>query len=122
MKKLGFVVLFALTIPLLQAAPTTDPKPGGPPYHLTTVSWVVETKNDLKVDDRYVSLIGRVTKRLNDDSYLFSDGTGSIQLDCPHAELPVGAKVVIGGRIDQAYLGIGPLEINVREWRYCKKP
>ena len=120
MKRLGFVALFALIAPLLHATPPAPP-PDTAPYHLTTVSWVVSTKDNMDVDDRYVSLIGRVTKRISDDSYWFSDGTGSVRLDSD-AELPVGPRVVIGGRIDQAYLGFGHLEIDVRHWQYWKKP
>lgn len=119
MKKLGFVTLFALVIPLLYADP---PATDSAPYHLTTVSWVVSTKDNLNVDDRYVTLIGRVTKKIHDGSYWFTDGTGSVRLDSDDKELPVGPKIAIGGRIDQAYLGIGDLEVDVRQWHYWKKP
>jgi len=93
-----------------------------PSYHLTTVSWVVASQNDLKVDDRYVTLIGHVTQKIGDDSYWFTDGTGSVRLDSGKFDLPVGPKVVIGGRIDQAYLGIGNLEVDVRRWHLAKNP
>lgn len=93
-----------------------------PTYHLTTVSWVVSTKDDINVDDRYVTLVGRVTGRIGDDGYWFNDGTGSVRLDSENFELPVGSKIVIGGRIDQAYLGFGHLEVNVKNWHYVKKP
>jgi hypothetical protein len=36
--------------------------------------------------------------------------------------LPVGPRIVVGGRIDQAYLGIGHLEVDVRNWHYAKRP
>jgi uncharacterized protein YdeI (BOF family) len=93
-----------------------------PPYHLTTVSWVVATRNDLGKDDRYVSLIGQVTGREGDETYFFTDGTGSVRLDSEKFALPVGPKIVVGGRIDQAYLGFGHLEVDVRHWSYARHP
>ena len=92
-----------------------------PPYHLTTVSWVIATQNNIDRDDRYVTLIGRVTGRQGDETYFFTDGTGKIHLDSENFELPVGPRIVIGGRIDQAYLGFGDLEVDVRNWHYAKK-
>jgi uncharacterized protein YdeI (BOF family) len=85
-----------------------------PPYHLTTVSWVVATQNDLDKDDRYVTLIGQVTGRQGDETFFFTDGTGTVRLDSEKFELPIGPRIVVGGRIDQAYLGIGHLEVDVR--------
>jgi uncharacterized protein YdeI (BOF family) len=92
------------------------------PYHLKTVSWVVATRNDLDEDDRYVTLIGHVTRRIGDEEYWFTDGTGSVRLDSENFDLPVGQKIVIGGRIDQAYLGFGHLEVDVRNWHYAHRP
>jgi uncharacterized protein YdeI (BOF family) len=85
------------------------------------VSWVVATRNDLDKDDRYVTLIGHVTGMAGDD-YWFTDGTGSVRLDSEKFELPIGPKIVIGGRIDQAYLGFGHLEVDVRRWHYARNP
>jgi uncharacterized protein YdeI (BOF family) len=93
-----------------------------PPYHLTTVSWVVATRNDLDKDDRYVTLIGHVTGRAGDEDYFFTDGTGTVRLDSEKFELPVGPRIEIGGRIDQAYLGFGHLEVDVRQWHYARHP
>jgi uncharacterized protein YdeI (BOF family) len=92
-----------------------------PPYHLTTVSWVVATRNNIDKDDRYVTLIGHVTKRDGDEIYFFTDGTGTVRLDSENFELPIGPKIVVGGRIDQAYLGFGHLEVDVREWHFAKR-
>jgi len=91
-----------------------------PAYHLTTVSWVVATRDDINKDDRYVTLIGHVTKRAGDEIYFFTDGTGTVRLDSENFELPVGPKIVVGGRIDQAYLGFGHLEVDVRNWHFAK--
>jgi hypothetical protein len=89
------------------------------PYHLTPVSWIVATRNNIDVDDRYVTIIGHVTRRMGDEEYWFADGTGSVRLDSENFDLPVGPKLIIGGRIDQAYLGFGHIEVDVRHWRYA---
>jgi uncharacterized protein YdeI (BOF family) len=93
-----------------------------PPYHLTTVSWVVATRNDIDKDDHYVTLIGHVTGREGDETFFFTDGTGTVRLDSEKFELPIGPKIVVGGRIDQAYLGFGHLEVDVRRWHYARQP
>jgi uncharacterized protein YdeI (BOF family) len=102
------------------AQPVPPPPPA--PYHLTTVSWVVATRNNIDKDDRYVTLIGQVTRRAGDETYFFTDGTGRVRLDSEKFELPVGPKIVVGGRIDQAYLGFGHLEVDVREWHFARHP
>jgi hypothetical protein len=89
------------------------------PYHLTRISWIVATRNNLDVDDRYVTIVGHVTRRIGDDEYWFTDGTGSVRLDSENFDLPVGPRLIVGGRIDQAWLGIGHLEVDVRRWRYA---
>lgn len=111
--------LLTLTTTFAAAQPAPPPPH---PYHLTTASWVIASRNDLNKDDRYVTLIGRVTGRTGDETYFFTDGTGTIRLDSEKFELPVGPKIVVGGRIDQAYLGFGHLEVDVRNWHYAKHP
>jgi uncharacterized protein YdeI (BOF family) len=106
---------------LLTIFPTLSQAAPPPPYHLTTVSWVIATRNNIDKDDRYVTLIGHVTGREGDETYFFTDGTGTVRLDSEKFELPVGPRIVIGGRIDQAYLGFGHLEVDVRSWHYAKK-
>src|SRR5260221_4637158 len=84
---------------------STTVSQAAPPYHLTTVSWVVATRDNLNKDDQYVTLIGHVTGRTGDEAYFFTDGTGTVRLDSENFELPVGPRIVVGGRIDQADLG-----------------
>ena len=117
MKNCLFRFLVAAT---LLAAPALSAQ-AAPPYHLTTVSWVLATRNNLDNDDKYVTLIGRVTGRDDGGDYFFTDGTGTVRLDPNDFVLPVGPRLVIGGRIDQAYLGIGHLEVDVRNWHYAKR-
>jgi len=120
MKKI--VLSLSAFVSLLGASTTVSPADPAPPYHLTTVSWVVATRNKLGVDGRYVSLIGHVTRKIGDESYWFTDGTGAVRRDSEKFDLPIGPKLVIGGRIDQAYLGFGHLEVDVRTWRLTKNP
>jgi len=119
MKKTFLALLTALS---LLGISTTFSQAAPPPYHLTTVSWVIATRNNIDKDDHYVTLIGHVTGREGDETFFFTDGTGTVRLDSEKFELPIGPKIVVGGRIDQAYLGFGHLEVDVRNWHYAKKP
>ncbi len=118
MKNLSSLLAVSALLTLSTISSHAAPPPAA--YHLTTVSWVIATRDDLNKDDRYVTLIGHVTKQVGDENYWFTDGTGSVRLDSEKFELPVGAKIVIGGRIDQAYLGFGHLEVDVRNWHFAK--
>ena len=118
MKKILTLTLLIFTLISLSAKTSYAAEP---PYHLTTVSWVNATQHNMDVDDRYVTLIGTVTKQIGDEAYWFNDGTGSVRLDSANFVLPVGQKIVLGGRIDQAYWGIGHLEVDVRHWHFVKK-
>ncbi len=110
MKTLVFGLLgLALLAPLAVSAK---------PYHFTTVRWIVNTRNNIDVDDHYVTLVGHVTRRISDEEYWFADNTGQIRLDSENFDLPIGRTIVLGGRIDQAYLGFGHIEVDVRTWHY----
>src|SRR3979490_169490 len=85
---------------LLGVSTTFSPATPPPPYHLTTVSWVIATRDNMDKDDRYVTLVGHVTGREGDETYFFTDGTGRVRLDSEDFKLPIGPKIVIGGRID----------------------
>jgi uncharacterized protein YdeI (BOF family) len=110
-----------LVISALVGASATPSFAAPPAYHLTTVSWVIATRDNIDKDDRYVTLIGHVTGRAGDDLW-FTDGTGTVRLDPNDFDLPIGPRIVVGGRIDQAYLGFGHLEVDVRNWHYAKHP
>ena len=116
MKKLLLITSILLSFGGVAVLNAND-SPDANTYHLTTVAWVQGIQNGLDNDNKYVVLEGKVTKQLDDDSYQFSDGTGTIELDSD-IKLPVGTKIIVRGEVDQAFLHIGPLEINVQSWRH----
>ena len=116
------LLAFLAVSALLGVSTALSPAAPPPSYHLTTVSWVIATRNNMDKDDRYVTLIGHVTGREGDETYFFTDGTGTVRLDSEDFKLPIGPKIVVGGRIDQAYLGIGHLEVDVRHWHLARNP
>jgi uncharacterized protein YdeI (BOF family) len=120
MKKVLFVGLTSLTL-LSSHALRADENPNNTKDHVSTIAWIVDRDkdDDIGVDDRYIVLVGKVTAKYKDETYTFSDGTGTIQLDS-EAKLPVGGHIAIRGTIDQAFLGIGKLEVDVTSWRYVK--
>jgi uncharacterized protein (TIGR00156 family) len=119
MKQMRIALLAASAwMGLLVTAAPADPEPL---YHRTTVGWVVDTRDNISVDDQYVTLVGHVTRRIGDDEYWFTDGTGSVRLDSEDFDLPIGQRIVLGGRIDQAYLGFGHLEVDVRHWHLARR-
>ncbi|HEY0257649.1 MAG TPA: NirD/YgiW/YdeI family stress tolerance protein [Candidatus Methylacidiphilales bacterium] len=85
-------------------------------YHVTSIRWIKSVNEKLDDDDRYVVLCGKVTKKEGDETYWFTDGTGTIKLDS-EPKLPLDKPIVIRGRIDQDWLGWGTLEVDVRTWR-----
>lgn len=124
---LALLGLFA-SVPNLLAggskASRYDKDPDSNKWHITTVNWIKGTHNNLKDDERYVVLLGKVTKKIDGDTYLFQDDTGIIELDSDIA-LPVGKNIVVRGLIDQAWLNIGTsdhgnVEIEVKSWRFDK--
>jgi len=122
MKKQLFFCLTALSLLGTAAAvKASDENPNNTKDHVSTIRWVVARDNDddIGVDDRYIVLVGKVTEKYKDETYFFSDGTGTIQLDS-EAKLPVGKTIVVRGNIDQAFLGIGKLEVDVTSWRFVK--
>ena len=103
------------------AVKAADENPNNTKDHVSSIAWIVARDNDddIGVDDRYVVLVGKVTQKYKDETYFFTDGTGTIQLDT-ELKLPIGKPIVVRGNIDQAFLGIGKLEVEVSSWRYVK--
>ncbi len=94
--------------------------PEGNKWKVTSIKWIKANEDDLDKDNKFVALVGKVTKQHDSDTYFFTDGTGTIELDSD-IKLPVGETIVVRGRIDQAFLHIGPLEVNVDSWRHGGK-
>ena len=117
MKKSLFAFLTLVSL-LGTAALKANETPDDNKYHIASVRWIEakDKADDLDADDRYVVLVGKITSKYKDETYVFTDGTGTIQLDS-EIELPVGKKVVVRGHVDQAFLGIGKLEVEVDSWR-----
>lgn len=122
MKKSFVVCLTILSLLGTGAAiKAADENPNNTKDHVSSIAWIVDRDkdDDIGVDDRYVVLVGKVTEKYKDETYFFTDGTGTIQLDYDQ-KLPIGKNIVIRGNIDQAFLGIGKLEVEVSSWRYVK--
>ncbi|NUN92774.1 MAG: hypothetical protein HUU04_03215 [Verrucomicrobiae bacterium] len=101
-----------------------DKDPDSNKWKITTVRWIKSTQNALKDDERYMVLIGKITKKIDGDTYLLNDGTGIIELDSD-IELPIGKQIVVRGILDQAWLNAGisdygNVELEVKSWRYAK--
>ena len=89
-------------------------------WKIASIQWVKENvANDSKdIDFKYIVLIGKVTDRIDADTYRLDDGTGTIILDVDDGiELPVGKRVVVRGEVDENVLDIGELELNAASWR-----
>ena len=120
----GMLVLSQNLIAGSSRSGTYDKDPDSNKWHITTARWIKGTHNDLKNDDRYAVLIGKIVKKIDGDTYLLDDGTGIIELDSD-IELPVGKNIVVRGLIDQAWLNAGfsdygNVDIEVSSWRYDK--
>ena len=80
------------------------------------------TRDNLDDDDKYVTLIGRVTQgRDEGGDYFFNDGTGTVRLDSSDFVLPVGARMSLAGGSTRPTFGIGHIEVDVRNWHYAKR-
>ena len=100
------------------SAGTVDPASNK--WNLTTVAWIKANENDLDRDNDKVAVIGKITEKHSDHVYFLKDETGVIELDSD-IDLPVGKTIVVRGRIDQSFLHVGPLQINVDSWRHIGK-
>ena len=120
MKKQLFVGLTVLSL-FGAAAVKADQNPNNTKDHVSSIAWIVarDKDDDIGVDDRYVVLVGKVTEKYKEETYVFTDGTGTIQLDS-EIKLPVGKTIAVRGNIDQAFLGIGKLEVDVTSYRLVK--
>lgn len=126
MKKLLFILTACLSIVGITASNAGDKSacgssdsPCSNKDKVTSIRWIESVQHDLDADDCYVVLVGKVTEKYKDETYFFTDGTGKIQLDSD-IDLPIGKTIVVRGKIDQAFLSIGKLEVEVSSWRSVK--
>ncbi len=87
---------------------------------ITPVSWILQQGRNIDVDDKRVTLVGKLIKKDDGSDWWFSDTTGSIRLDTGDKELPVGPLLRVTGRIDQARFGVGHLEVEVSHWEVAR--
>jgi uncharacterized protein (TIGR00156 family) len=105
---LVFIPLLLLTS--LSEAQFTGPGTAAP----ITVKGVL----DRPVDDQWVTLKGRITKHLGSDKYIFTDGTGRIQLDIDDkyfpSEAPITPETVvqISGEVDAEFLRSPEIDVK----------
>ncbi len=109
------LVLTGLTVTAASAHPSSshhDHHHGyyGPGFFPSVNLVIAAGDND---DNRYISLSGHVFRKTGDDSYLFTDGNNTYQLNCDNSELPVGRSIVIGGQLDDG-------QIDIRKWHYAE--
>ncbi len=113
MKKTSLLLLITILAVIGVRAADSEPP------HFTPISWILSTQHNGDVDDKFVTLRGRVIKPDQGSDWWFSDTTGSVRLDTGDKDLPVGPMLVVSGNIDQAKLGFGYLEVEVKHWDYA---
>ncbi|HEY8965113.1 MAG TPA: hypothetical protein VIM58_01645 [Candidatus Methylacidiphilales bacterium] len=121
--KRTFLLLAAaamLALPALSLR-ADDDDDAGQGWPAKTVSWVRMNQDNIDVDGKRITLVGRVIQQHSWHIYFFEDETGTIELDSK-LDLPVGQPIVIRGRIDEAYLHIGPLQVDVKGWNPAPAP
>ena len=84
-------------------------------YRLISVSQAL--RGNRGGDGREIVLVGKVIMQLGDSTYLFTDGTAKIKLEGGDNKLPLNAAIMVGGRIDTPFLGIGDIKFDVRRWK-----
>ena len=118
------ISMFALILGFASRVVADHQDPDTNKWKIASIAWVkANTEVDSRdIDDKWVVLIGKVTERVDEDTYRLDDGTGSILLDVKDGiELPVGKRVVVRGNVDEAYWDAGELEINIQSWRLESK-
>lgn len=113
MRILTLVMLFVMTMFAVQGAQAGFVGPDATGNSGASVKQIL----DNPVDDMWVTLRGHILKRLGDEKYTFSDGTGQIVVEIDHEDFPPGTPitpttpVVINGEVDKNF-GRAP-EIDV---------
>jgi len=68
-------------------------------------------------DDTRVELVGRITEKVGQEKYLFSDGTGSIRVeieaeDFPHVRIDETSQVRLRGEVEKAFLESVEIDVD----------
>jgi uncharacterized protein YdeI (BOF family) len=83
---------------------------------VTPVSSIVS--NPQAYNGQEVTLEGKTTHRVDDDEYMFTDGSGQIELDFQKGNIPtVGKTITVTGRVEYED-DDNELEVNVVSWKY----
>ena len=115
------VLLLAVTLSFFTVTAAHAGGGGGPHHHhhgfggpvfFPSVSFVIG--DSAPAPSPYVTLVGHVYRQVSDDTYLFTDGRSTFQLDSDDSHLPMGSRIVVRGRFD------GDAEINVHHWNYAE--
>ncbi len=108
-----FILLFAINT--LSYGQYQGP---GTPKKTYTVKEVINNASRLDRSDELVKLQGFIVKQMNEDTYVFKDKTGSINVEISRKHLPKEAfddktEIIIIGEVDKDVLE--PVEIEVKE-------
>jgi uncharacterized protein YdeI (BOF family) len=86
-----------------------DGDPAQNKWHLTTVAWLAHHQEQFVLDTAPATLIGRISKQYEKFTYIFSDGTGTMEL-YSDTQLPLNTSIVVRGDFDEGTL-------IVKSWR-----
>ena len=104
------IAVLGLTFSAPMTADYTGPG-GGPEQR--TVAEILEAPQD----DTLVSIEGRLTRKIDDEKYMFSDGTGEIKVEIDDEDLPANTvdeqtKLVITGEVERRFLRAPKIEVD----------
>ena len=105
MKKILFALIMGIAVPVFGQ------------YAVKTVEARVQSILAAPADGQHVLLRGEIVNKIDDEEYLFTDGTGTIQLDIDDKirwgqVLAHGARVEVEGKVNKHFFGNG-IDIDV---------
>lgn len=107
----------ALTAALLvSATPAAFAQYSGPGSE-AKVDSTVEQVLKKPIDDKHVTLKGKLTKKVGNEKYLFNDGTGEIRVDIdaedfPQVKLDDKTEIQITGEIEKDFLESPEIDVD----------
>ena len=68
-------------------------------------------------EDTVVSIEGKLTRKIDDEEYIFSDGTGEIKVEINDEDLPTetvdeNTQLVITGEVDRKFMRAPKIEVD----------